>query len=202
VTVFLLTIPSSVGLLLLGESMIGIVYQHGHFLPYDTHQTSVALSFYALGLAGYAAVKLLAPAFYALGDARTPMFVSLASVAVNTIAAIGLVYKARMGYPGLALSLSLVSTFNAVILATFIRPRLGGINGRAIAISLAKILLAAAVMGAAVYGITALQLPRALNILLGVPVGAAIFYFTASALDIPELAEARDAALRKFRSAP
>lgn len=202
VTVFLLTIPSSVGLLLLGESMIGIVYQHGRFLAYDTHQTSVALSFYALGLAGYATVKLLAPAFYALGDARTPMFVSLASVAVNTIAAIGLVYKARMGYPGLALSLSLVSTFNAVTLAVFIRPRLGGINGHAIALSLAKILFAAAVMGAAVYGVTALRLPRAFNILLGVPIGAAIFYFTASALGIPELAEARDAALRKFRSTP
>ncbi|MEO8137979.1 MAG: murein biosynthesis integral membrane protein MurJ, partial [Betaproteobacteria bacterium] len=69
VTVLLLTIPSSVGLLLLGESMIGIVYQHGRFLAADTHQTGIALSFYALGLAGYAAVKLLAPAFYALGDA-------------------------------------------------------------------------------------------------------------------------------------
>lgn len=202
VTVLLLTIPSSVGLLLLGESMIGIVYQHGRFLAYDTHQTSAALSFYALGLAGYAAVKLLAPAFYALGDARTPMFVSLVSVAVNAISAIALVYKARMGYTGLALSLSLVSTFNAIALATLIRPRIGGLNGRIIAFSLAKILFASAIMGAAVYGITDLRLPRVLNIILGVPIGAAIFYFTAAALHIPELAEARNAALRKFRRTP
>ena len=80
VTGLLLTIPSSVGLLLLGESMIGIVYQHGHFLAFDTQQTAIALSFYAPGLAGYAAVKLLAPAYYALGDARTPMLISMASV--------------------------------------------------------------------------------------------------------------------------
>ena len=45
----LLTIPSSVGLLLLGESMIGIVYQHGQFLAFDTHQTGVALSLLRAG---------------------------------------------------------------------------------------------------------------------------------------------------------
>ena len=46
-TALLLTIPSSVGLALLGESMIGIVYQHGRFIASDTHQTAIALSFYA-----------------------------------------------------------------------------------------------------------------------------------------------------------
>src|SRR5580692_8839110 len=81
--ILLLTVPASVGLAVLGESMIGIVYQHGKFLPYDTHQTALALSCYAVGLAGYAVLKLIAPAFYTLGDSRTPALVSLASVAVN-----------------------------------------------------------------------------------------------------------------------
>ena len=67
--------------------MIGIVYQHGRFLAYDTHQTALALMSTRVGLAGYSALKLLAPAFYALGDSRTPMMVSLASVVVNAAAA-------------------------------------------------------------------------------------------------------------------
>ena len=217
VTVLLLTVPSSVGLLLLGESMIGIVYQHGRFLTFDTHQTGAALSFYALGLAGYAAVKLLAPAFYALGDARTPMLVSLASVLVNAVSAVVLVHGigfgspgaafSGFGYAGLALSLSLVSTFNALMLAALIRPRLGGLQGRAIAVSLGKILLAAAVMGAVVYPVTAashaylgsVQWARIVDVAAGVPVGALVFYATASALGIDELAEAREAVLRKLR---
>lgn len=210
VTVFLLTIPSAVGLWLLGESMIGIVYQHGRFLSFDTHQTSVALAFYAPGLAGYAAVKLLAPAFYALGDARTPMLVSLVSVAVNALSAFTLVHGflgfAGLGYAGLALSLSLVSTFNALLLAAFIRPRIGGINGRVILSTLARILCAAAAMGAVVYCLTlashaavsSIRLSRIADIVIGVPSGAVVFYVTASALGIAEIAEARDAVLHKF----
>ena len=76
VMILLTTVPSSVGLAVLGESMIGIVYQHGRFLAADTHQTALALSCYAVGLASFSTLKLLVPAFYALGDARTPMLVT------------------------------------------------------------------------------------------------------------------------------
>ena len=207
VTIFLLTIPSAAGLFLLGESMIGIVYQHGHFLAADTHRTGVALSFYALGLAGYAAVKLLAPAFYALGNARIPMVVSMVSVLVNAISAESLVRGAGMGYAGLALSQSLVTTFNAMGLIALIRPRIGGIGGRLLVGNLAKILLATAVMALVVFGLTAglhagihsVRLARVADVVFGVPVGAGVFYATASALGIAELAEAREAVLRKLR---
>jgi putative peptidoglycan lipid II flippase len=209
VTGLLLTIPSSVGLLLLGESMIGIVYQHGHFLAFDTQQTAIALSFYAPGLAGYAAVKLLAPAYYALGDARTPMLISMASVLINAVAAEILVhsFSAGFGYAGLALSVSLVAAINAILLAAFIRSRIGGLNGRVILVSLCKILLAAGIMAAVVYGLTAashaalgsrIRLARIADVVLGVPTGAFIYYLAASALDIPEIAETREAVLRKL----
>src|SRR6185503_10097599 len=81
--VLLLTIPSSVGLAVLGESMIGAIYQWGRFEAVDTHQTALALAGYSVGLVGYAATKLLAPAFYSLSDARTPMLVSIVSILVN-----------------------------------------------------------------------------------------------------------------------
>ncbi len=63
ITVFLLTVPSSVGLAILGKSIIGSIYQHGKFGVYDTQQTAFALSFYAIGLSGYAALKVLNPRF-------------------------------------------------------------------------------------------------------------------------------------------
>ena len=206
VTGLLLTIPSAAGLLLLGESMIGIVYQHGRFAAFDTHQTSIALWCYAPGLAGYAAVKLLAPAFYALGDARTPMLVSLGSVLVNAVAALTLVRYSGLGFAGLALSLSLVSTINAVTLAALIRRRTGGIDGHMIASSAIRILLATAVMAIAVHGVTlgvhavfaSTRLIRVANVAFGVPVGALVFYSAASALRIPEMQEAREALLRRF----
>ncbi len=101
--VFLLTIPSSVGLIVLGPSMIGAVYQGGHFHVSDTHQTALALACYAIGLAGYAAIKILAPAFYALNDARTPMVVSVVSIVINFAVASTMVKLAGLGHLGLAL---------------------------------------------------------------------------------------------------
>jgi peptidoglycan biosynthesis protein MviN/MurJ (putative lipid II flippase) len=112
-----------------------------------------------------------------------------------------------LGYAGLALSLSLVSTFNAVLLVAFIRPRIGGINGSVVAVSLIKILGATAVMGGVVYALTAashawmssIRSARIADVVFGVPAGALAFYAAASALRIAEIAEAREALLRKFR---
>jgi len=191
----LLTIPSSVGLAVLGESMIGLVYQGGHFAAYDTHQTALALACYSAGLAGYAATKLLAPAFYALDDAWTPMALSLASVGMNAALAANLANRARMGHAGLALSTSLVALAGAAALATLMKRRLRGLEGRRLALSVVKIGLAAAAMGAACRGsslavhglIRGPRLPHLMDLVISIPLGAAVFYALARALRVPEL---------------
>jgi putative peptidoglycan lipid II flippase len=202
VMILLTTVPSSVGLAVLGESMIGVVYQHGRFLAFDTHQTALALSCYAVGLAAFSAGKLLGPAFYALGDARTPMMVTLASVLVNLAGSFTMVKILHLGHAGLALSLSLVSIFNVLALLTLIGPRIGGLRVGPIARSLGKILLAAGLMGVVCLLVVHSSHSRAVHLLLGIPVGAAVFYGAASALHVPELAETRETVLRKFRRRP
>ncbi len=191
----LLAIPSSVGLAVLGESMIGAVSQGGRFGAYDTHQTAVALACYSAGLAGYAAIKLLAPAFYALDDAWTPMAVSLASIGLNVPLAVGLANRARMGYAGLALATSLVALAGAAALGAALRRRLCGLEGRRLAASAARIMLAAVTMGAvcrlsslavhsAVHGH---RLPHLMDLAISIPLGAGVFYALARSLRIPEL---------------
>ena len=191
----LLTIPSSVGLAVLGESMIGAVYQGGRFGAWDTHQTAVALACYSVGLAGYAAIKLLAPAFYALDDAWTPMAVSLASIGLNLPLAAGLARGMRMGHAGLALATSVVALAGAAALAIALRPRIKGLEGRRLAMSAAKITLAAAAMGgvcrvssvaihASVHGH---RLPHLADLGVSIPLGVGVFYVLARTLRIPEL---------------
>ena len=154
-TVFLLTIPSSVGLIVLGKSIIGAIYQGGrHFQLYDTQQTAVALSYYAIGLMGYAALKVLSPAFYALNDARTPMLVSLGSILVNYAAASTMIKFAGLGHAGLALSTSAVALFGFVVLFAILRKRIGGVHGRDLAMQVGKVTLASAIMGAVIFGLT------------------------------------------------
>jgi putative peptidoglycan lipid II flippase len=202
----LLTIPASVGLATLGESMIGIVYQRGRFVAADTHQTALALSCYAVGLAGYSALKLIVPAFYALGDSRTPMVVSIASVLVNALAAFAMVRVANFGHAGLALTTSLVSTFSSLSLLLLLRSKIGGLEGREMAAGTTKILIAAGLMGGVCYAVVTVShallatpgLARAADILIGIPAGAGSFYGVAAALRVPELANVRAELLRKF----
>jgi putative peptidoglycan lipid II flippase len=207
VMILLLTIPASVGLAVLGESMIGIVYQHGRFLAYDTHQTALALSCYAAGLAGYSALKLIAPAFYALGDSRTPMLVSLASVLVNGAAAYAMVRVGGFGHAGLALTTSVVSTFSSLTLLLLLRAKIGALQGREMLIGLTKIAVAATLMGlvchAVVLGSHALPIKpgwaRIADVAIGIPAGLGSFYAIARALRVPELDRTRAELLRRFR---
>ncbi|MCW5979309.1 MAG: murein biosynthesis integral membrane protein MurJ [Bryobacteraceae bacterium] len=182
--VFLLTLPSSVGLAVLGEPMIAAIYQGGRFDAYDTQQTGLALSCYAVGLAGYAAIKILTPAFYALGDARTPMIVSLLSIAINLAAVLLLLRYTQLGHAGLALSTSAVAVFGFLILVVALGRKTGGLLGRELLVSTLKVALAAAAMGVAVallnrqveafLGLS--RLARLAQLAICLPAGVAVFY--------------------------
>jgi putative peptidoglycan lipid II flippase len=193
--VFLFTLPSAVGLIVLGRTMIGAIYQGGKFSAYDTKQTAVALSCYALGLAGYSALKVLNPAFYALHDARTPMIVSLISIAVNYLVASLLFSRTDLGHAGLALSTAAVATFGGLALFVILRRRIAGIYGRNLMSSIWKIAVASAVMGAVVWLANGLvenrlgvdRLARLVDLGVSIPLGIVVFYGLCRALRVSEL---------------
>ncbi|MGC9971684.1 MAG: murein biosynthesis integral membrane protein MurJ [Bryobacteraceae bacterium] len=193
--VLLLTVPSSVGLIILGNSMIGLIYQGRKFEAYDTQQTAVALSCYAIGLAGYAAVKILAPAFYALGSARAPMLVSIASIVINYLVAWSMTRHTSLGHAGLALATSGVALFASVALFWILRGRMGGIHGRALLRSTLKIGLASAIMGGAIaLASTGIQgwlgvsrLARLAELAISIPLGVAVFGTVCRVLRVAEL---------------
>jgi putative peptidoglycan lipid II flippase len=206
----LVTIPSSVGLAVLGESMIGAIYQGGRFNAYDTHQTAVALAMYSVGLAGYSAVKILAPVFYALDDGRTPMLVSVGSVGLNLALAMALVKAVGMGHAGLALSTSLAAVAGGAALFALLSARVPSIGGRALGWSTLKISLAAAAMGLACYVSSAWmrtalgsgRSARLADVAVSIPLGAAVFYAAARALAVPELEAVSAACYTALRNAP
>lgn len=201
---FLLTIPSAVGLIVLGRPIIALIYERGLFGEQDTAHTAAALGFFAVGLTGYAAIKILAPAFYALGDARTPMIISLLSMLTNFAMNWWLV--GVMQERGLALSTSTVALANFGLLYLIMRKRINGIEEGRTATAVAKILSASVVMGAACWA-TSLGLSRALgetfgarltNVLVSIAISAILFYVTASLLRIEELKAAVGALTGRF----
>jgi putative peptidoglycan lipid II flippase len=182
--VALLCLPAAVGLAWLGLPAIGVVYEHGLFTPADSVASADALGGYAVGLAGYAGIKVLAPAFYALDDARTPARVSLLSILSNLGLAWLLVWGLDLGHVGLALSTSLVALVNFFLLLVLLRRRIGPLGGH-LARDVGRIVLATLVMlviGAGVDAVLAPALPaaafarHALRIGVCVPVAVAVFW--------------------------
>jgi putative peptidoglycan lipid II flippase len=146
----MLNVPATVGLVALAAPIVRVIFERGAFTPADTLATAAALQLYALGLIGYSIVRIASPVFYALGQNRTPVFVSVATVLANALLNIALVRV--MGYRGLALGTSIAALLNALLLMFFLRRRLQGIDGRRVTGSLGRILIASAAMGATAVG--------------------------------------------------
>src|SRR4029077_2024669 len=128
--VTLLTIPAAIGLIFLAQPIISVIYEHGRFTAEATRQTAGALQFYAIGLAAYSAVKVLAPAFYAIDRRYLPMMVSIFSIIVNFILNWYFMFKVGLGHRGLALSTSIVAVTNFLLLYIMMRKYAGPLETR------------------------------------------------------------------------
>ena len=205
---FLMTIPSTVGLIVLAEPIISVLYQHGRFTAEQTRGAAGALEYYALGLAGYAALKVLVNAFYALDMRRIPMYVSFAAVAMNLVLNGVFTWYLGWGHKGLAFSTACVASTNFLVLFLLMRRRLGSFeSGALVSLSLkvgAGSLAMAAVCLASSHwllpGWAALNLGlRALWLAGTIGVGVLVFLGCTSALKVPELAVVTGALVRRLR---
>jgi putative peptidoglycan lipid II flippase len=190
--VLFLTVPSTVGLALLGVPIIRLIYEHGTFSPHATIETARALSGYAVGLVAYAAIKVVAPAFYALKRTRVPLYASVSAVAANLIWNT-LTYR-RFGHVGLALGTSIAAIVNIGLLVFAFQKLIGGFVTRELLVPVAKILGASVVMAAAVW-VTSSRLellPRhgtvdaAIKALVPIVVGIGVYFIAARALRLQE----------------
>lgn len=204
----LLTIPSTIGLILLAEPIISVLYQHGRFTAYQAVQAAGALRFYAIGLAGYAALKVLVNAFYALDRRKTPMLVSFLAVALNLLLNWLFTFHLGWGHRGLAFSTGCIATVNFLLLYALMRRHLNGLESRRMLLMLGKAAVAAvalvAVCGASSHWLLADWQTQAFWSKLGallatIVVGALAFAGCGAALHIEELKELQFAINRRLR---
>jgi putative peptidoglycan lipid II flippase len=207
--VLLLTIPAAIGLIILAEPIIRLIYEHGRFTAEATRQTAGALRFYAIGLAGYSADKVLAPAFYALNKRYLPMMVAFTSIVVNFSLNWFLTFHLQWGHRGLAFSTSVVAITNFFFLYSMMRYFTGRLETGVMAKTLVKVLLA----GAALAGICWLASafffsthPHApiwanlIAMLTTIAIGAGTFFGTAYLLRVAEVQDVVDLVRRRFQS--
>jgi putative peptidoglycan lipid II flippase len=189
----LLSIPGSVGLMALAIPLVGMLYQRGSFNARDTTMVAWALLWYAAGLVGHSLVEILARAFYALPDTKTPVFVGVGAMLLNIV--FSLIFAAafnRWGwlpYGGLALANSIATALEMVVLLWLMTRRMQGLEGRTILAGLLPALLAAGGMALALWGWLAWSEgnPAYVRVLVGVVAGAGVYALLLWLLKVTEV---------------
>jgi putative peptidoglycan lipid II flippase len=202
----MLSVPAVVGMMVLAGPIVELLFEYGQFNAQSTMLVAGALFFYAPGILGYSAVKILSPGFYSLNDARTPATVSFVSILINLVLNIWL-NSTGLQFRGLALGTAIAANVNAGLLLYLLGRRLGGLDGARVTTSLVKILVASAVMGtAAFYGEAWLHgllpdpwwLPRTIRVGGAIAIAIGTLALAAALLRIEEFSKAMLALRSRF----
>jgi putative peptidoglycan lipid II flippase len=171
-SILFMSVPSSIGLMVLGFPIIQALLQHGRFSLSDARSTAVPLGFFALGLVGLAAVEILTRSFYALRDSKTPVIVSVGQfvfkIALSLLLINVAVWGTQWGLGALAFSTSLAGLLEAVVLFWLLYQRVGDMQLKPLAIFIGRVLAAAAVMGVALL-VASFVLDRLFGVIAIVP---------------------------------
>lgn len=190
--IFFISIPSLVGLIVLAQPIIQLLFERGQFNLDMTLATADALIAYSSGLWALSAVQVVVRVFYSMQDTKTPAKVAAVSLLGNVLIAIALMGPFK--HVGLALASAGGSIINLIILVVVLRKRIGGLDGRNIAKSALKNLAWSAVMAGFVYlavfkygpgGGSGLQL--LIRVVAGTGIGAAIYLGLALIFKAPEV---------------
>jgi putative peptidoglycan lipid II flippase len=224
--VLFLSLPATVGMIILANPVVAVIYEHGRWTAEDTLAAAWALQFFALGLAAFALQEVLARAFYALRDTITPVSIAIGGMLLNVALSLLLIRVVQgeripFGLPvdpfsalglwrtpagqgpfgGLALANSLATMVESGVLWLWLRRRTKSLNDRYVLDGTLRALGASIPMGVAVLIVARLLSGRnALLVLLaGTAVGVIAFELAALVLRLPEARTIPAAMLRRFR---
>lgn len=155
--VFFISIPSMVGLIILREPIVALLFQRGEFDAAATRLTAQALLYYSLGLWAFSGVRIVVAAFFAMQDTRTPVQMAGISIIVNII--LGIVLMKPLAHGGLALATSLASILNLSLLVRALRTKLDSLGWRSIARSVCRTSFSSVGMGLVVWATATVIVP-------------------------------------------
>lgn len=202
----MLSVPATLGLMVLSQPIVELIYEHGKFSSDSTRLVAGALLFYAPGIVGYSVVKLASPAFYSLRDSRTPMVISLITIGANL--GLNLWLNSIMGFTGLALGTAIAANINAGLLLWLLSRRIQGIDAGRVFWSLLKITLASLIMALAAYETEAWLrdviagpsvISRLVRVVVSIGAAVGVLALSAWALRIEEFRQAIARILGKIR---
>jgi putative peptidoglycan lipid II flippase len=149
-SVILLSIPATLGLIILRRPLIELLYQRGEFTELSTQLVAWALLWYAVGLVGHSVVEIMVRAFYAMHDTKTPVIIGVAAMSLNVVFSFlfiaAFVRLDWMPHGGLALANSVATMLEMIALLYMMRGRLNGLEGRRVMLGFGQAAIATFIM--------------------------------------------------------
>ncbi len=202
-TALFMAAPTTLLLAVMREPVIGLLYERGRFAAGDVAGVSATLLMYCLGIIPLTLYYLVARAFYACHDTRTP--VAVGALGLGTCVAAGWLLMRPLGVPGLALAMALATAVNTAVLWYILARRIGGLGTHQLLELAARLTLPLGAM--AVACVAGLQLTRAgvygtlvarfLGLTVAVVLGGSLYLAVARAMGLPELDMAIDVLRRR-----
>ncbi len=155
--VLFITIPSMIGLMVLREPIVSLLFRRGAFDAETTRLTASALMYYCTGLWAFSAVRVVVPTFYALQDTKTPVKMAVVSIVANMI--LGIILMGPLGHGGLALSTSLASMINLGLLVRALCSKIGSLGWKTVLFSVSKTVLCSMIMGVVIWAFNTMIIP-------------------------------------------
>lgn len=144
-SVLFLTVPATIGMLILARPIVDIAYLHGKFTVQNAIDTTATLRCYTLALVSISLSNVLNRVYYSLSDTKTPFIVGAVNVAINI--GLNLLVAHRFGTRGLAASVSIATTIAVIISFVLLKKKIGNLGMKSIINALIKTLMASIVMG-------------------------------------------------------
>ncbi len=188
--IFFVMLPTTVFLCLLSEPLTRVIFQRGVFDAASTAATASVLFFFSLGLMGYGGVKILASAFHAMQDTRTPVKVAFMSLFINGALDVTLMFPMQLA--GIALASAIASFVNVGVLFVILEKRIGGLHG-AFMEYFVKLFAAGLVMGAVIWGLWhyLTAVPEVLRLVVTAVAGGGVYLAAAHAFGLEQAKQIR-----------
>lgn len=144
-SVLFLTVPATVGMLILARPIVDIAYFHGKFTQQNAIDTTATLRCYTLALISISVSNVINRVYYSISDTKTPFWVGVINVGINIC--LNLLVAHRYGTRGLATSVSVATTVAVIMSFVFLKRKIGNLGLKSIIKALVKTIMASAIMG-------------------------------------------------------
>lgn len=191
-SITVIVVPASIGIMVLADPIIRLLFGHGHFDERAIEITANALFFYSIGMIGYGFREILNRSFYSLQDSKTPMYNAALAVALNIL--LNFILSSYMGIGGLALATSISALFCSILLMVSLRKKIGKLDMRGIFTTLMKVLIASFAMGFVVYVMNELLMGwnSLVKMLTVVGTGSIVYFVLITLLKVKEMKLIKD----------